>query len=205
MSILSATEAWKSVISKRITKGAVLKLDSDEPWDTVQAQLLVKIDQVLHPLLIKYEHYDVTFSIPWVYPKPGLSLNSAVDYDLIVKRHNPKAFTVNIMVVQLRLDDDKENEAEIELAKEKATKKSVQNVISINEIYSYFLQTRKDPATLPGNINKNRYIQELHDEHKCTKKDGVCPGTYCFDNPNGNHIILSHAHIDCWASAMVCS
>jgi len=119
MSILSATEARKSVISKRITKGAVLKLDSDEPWDTVQAQLLVKIDQVLHPSLIKYEHYDVTFSIPRVYPKPGLSLNSAVDYDLIVKRHNPKAFTVNIMVVQLRLDDDKENEAKIELAKER--------------------------------------------------------------------------------------
>jgi hypothetical protein len=119
------------VISKRIPKVAVLKLDSDEPWDTVQAQLLVKIDQALHPSLIEYEHYDVTFSIPRVYPKPGLSLSSAADYDLIIKRHNPKAFTVIIVVVQLGSDDDKENEAELELAKEKATKKSVQSVISI--------------------------------------------------------------------------
>jgi len=119
------------VISKCIPKGAVLKLDSDKPWDTIQAQLLIKIDQALHPPLIEYEHYDVTFSIPQVYPKPGLSLNSTADYDLIIKRHNPKAFTVNIVVVQLGSDNDKENEAKIELAKEKAAKKSVQSVISI--------------------------------------------------------------------------
>ena len=58
---------------------------------------------------------------------------------------------------------------------------------------------------LPGNVNKNRFIQGLCDEYKCKEKDSVCPGTYCFHTPGGDHIVLSLAHIDCWASAMVCS
>jgi hypothetical protein len=69
--------------------------------------------------------------------------------------------------------------------------------------YADLFQTRKDPATLPGNVNKNKFIQALRDEYQCKKKDSVCPETYCFDSPDGDHIVLSHAHVDCWASAMV--
>jgi len=31
--------------------------------------------------------------------------------------------------------------------------------------YLYSSQTRKDPETLPRNVNKNKFIQELRDEH----------------------------------------
>jgi hypothetical protein len=124
LSILSAAEARKSVISKRVAKTAIFKLSSDEPWDTLKAQLLVKIDHALHPSLIQYDHYDIKFSIPRVFSKPGLSLDHATDYNLIVKGRN-KDFAVNVTVVQLGSDDDKENEAEMELAKDKSQKKSV--------------------------------------------------------------------------------
>ncbi|KIM79888.1 hypothetical protein PILCRDRAFT_24281, partial [Piloderma croceum F 1598] len=191
MSIMSAAEARKTVVSKRIAKSAILKLNMDEPWETIQAQLLVKIDHALSPSQIRYDQYDIKFYITRVLPKPGLSLSCKTDYDLmILKARKLKDCTVNITVVQLASDDDKENDREAELVEVAKPKKKA-------------VRTRRDPATLPGNVNKNRFIQELRDEYKCKKPDSACPGTYCFDSPDGNHIVLSHAHIDCWASAML--
>lgn len=65
-------------------------------------------------------------------------------------------------------------------------------------------QSRKDPATLPGNVNKNLNIQALREEWKCSKSDATCPGTYCFVDPEtAIHLPLSNERFDCWASAMV--
>jgi hypothetical protein len=115
ISIMSAAEAWKTVISKRVPKSAHLKLNTDEPWETMQAQLLVKIDHALRPSQIQYDQYDIKFYITRVIPKPGLSLDSETDYDLmILKARKLKDLTINITIVQLASDDDKENEAEVE-------------------------------------------------------------------------------------------
>ena len=111
---MSAAEAHKTVVSKRITKSAILKVDTDEPWETMKAQLLVKIDHALSPSQIQYDQYDIKFYITCVIPKPGLSLSCEGDYDLMVlKARKLKDCTVYITVIQLASDDDKENEAEV--------------------------------------------------------------------------------------------
>ena len=67
------------------------------------------------------------------------------------------------------------------------------------------IQKRKDPATLPGNVNKTANIRDLREEWKCTKPNGTCVGTHCYVNPGtGAHFPLNPAMFDCWASAMVC-
>ena len=65
-------------------------------------------------------------------------------------------------------------------------------------------QARKDPATLPGNVHKNMKITELRNMYPCKKNDAACPGTHCYDTTDGDHLILGHAHFDCWAAAIVC-
>ena len=73
----------------------------------------------------KFLKYDIKFYITCVIPKPGLSLASRTDYDLmILKAQKLKDLTINITVVQLRSGNDKENEAEVEEAP-KPKKKAV--------------------------------------------------------------------------------
>jgi hypothetical protein len=129
MLIMSAAEACKTVVSKRVAKSAILKLNMDEPWETIQAQLLVKIDHALSPSQIQYDQYDIKFYITRVLPKPGLSFSCKTDYDLmILKARKLKDCTVNITVVQLASDDDKENDCEAELAEVAKPKKKAVHV-----------------------------------------------------------------------------
>ena len=125
MSITSAVEARKTVLSKRNTKTAIIRLKTDEPWDTLKAQLLVKINEALGPSLMQYDCYDVKFYIPRVIPKPGLSLTSETEYDvMMMKARKLKDLTINITVVQIRSDDNKENGAEDNDAEEQANSKT---------------------------------------------------------------------------------
>jgi hypothetical protein len=126
LSIMSAAEAKKTVISKRISRSAVIKLNTDEPWDTMKAQLLVKIDQALQPSRIQYDDYEIKFYIPRVLPKPGLSLVGETDYDvMMMKARKLKEPEINIMVVQTYSDSNKENESAIEELSQDTTKKKV--------------------------------------------------------------------------------
>jgi hypothetical protein len=127
MSMMSAAEVKKTVISKRISQSAVIKLDIDEPWDTVKAQILVKIDQALQPSRIQCDDYDIKFYISRVLPKPGLSLAGAMDYEMMVmKARKLKDPEINITVVQTYSDGNKENEAgSEELAPDTTKKKPV--------------------------------------------------------------------------------
>lgn len=126
LSILAAAEAKKTVISKRISQSAIVRLDTDDPWDTMKAQILVKIDQALHPSRIQYDDYDIKFYITRVLPKPGLSLVSETDYEVMMlkarklKGSDPE---INITVTQTHSDGNKENEAAIEELDQDATKK----------------------------------------------------------------------------------
>jgi hypothetical protein len=63
----------------------------------------------------------------------------------------------------------------------------------------------RDPATLPGNVNKNENIKALRERWVCPKKQASCLGMHCFINEDeGNtHLPLSHERLDCWAAAMV--
>src|ERR1700728_708973 len=65
------------------------------------------------------------------------------------------------------------------------------------------LHIQKDPHLLPGNIAKKN-IGDLQECWICTKPDSTCPSTHCFVCESGEHLPLSHQHMDAWASAIVC-
>jgi hypothetical protein len=111
LSILSANEAKKTP-AKRETKTGSVRLNTDKPWDTVKAQILVKIDAALHPKPLEFINYDINYYIARVLPKPGLSLMSDEDYDMLmdrVKSMKSKDPEVHISVVEKKNDENKEN------------------------------------------------------------------------------------------------
>jgi hypothetical protein len=189
--ILAAYSAaeMKKAVSKRRAKTISLHLDSSEPWDTVLAQLFVKIDLLLKPRnpTIDLTNYDVLFSIPRVLSKPGAPLTCEADHAMLLERVSKlKSPLVNISIEAVTTGSDKENE-EDEGDKPKSKKKTA----------------RRDPATLPGNVNKTANVRLLQERWKCVQKTVTCMGVHCFVD-EGAHLPLSHERIECWAFAMVC-
>ena len=84
LSITSNTEAKKSA-SKCVSHGRRLELLSSEPWDCMQAQLLVQMDSTLNPRSIKYSDYIISFTIACVVSQP-LPLDSQSDYTFLVEQ-----------------------------------------------------------------------------------------------------------------------
>src|SRR5882762_5093797 len=84
LSIISHSEAKKTV-SKCIPVGRWLELQSDEPWDTLQAQILVQIDSALHPSKIQFSDYNISFTIARTVSQP-LPLNLVADYLFLVSQ-----------------------------------------------------------------------------------------------------------------------
>lgn len=127
LAIFSKSEAKKAV-SKRVPKTKSLQLSTDEPWDTMKAQVLVQISAALNPSVLDFENYEIMFHIPRVLPKPGLSLASETDYLIMTGRGRnmtAKHPTINISVVAKLVDGEKENEmeeADQEKSKEKGKK-----------------------------------------------------------------------------------
>jgi hypothetical protein len=128
VSILSASE-MKKPKSKREPVNASIDLCTDEPWDTLKAQILVKVSTVINPPTLHFDDYLLTYHISRVLPKPGLSLSSQADYNGMMKRVNgmaAKAPTVNINVIQTqpaRNDKENQGEDESELTKSKTKKR----------------------------------------------------------------------------------
>ena len=83
LTLFSATEMKKSA-AKREPKKSSLQLSANEPWDTVKAQILVKIDEVLKPSTLSINNYEVLLTIPRVVSKPGYPLASATDYSILL-------------------------------------------------------------------------------------------------------------------------
>ncbi|KAG2344341.1 hypothetical protein BDR05DRAFT_1018672 [Suillus weaverae] len=188
-SITSAAE-MKKPASKRTSRNQTFALNLDEPWDTMKAQMLIKISDALNPGLLSHEDYEISWFIPHVLPKPGLSLLNEKDFDVLVKQaanlkgNNP---TINVTIIQKENHELKENEAVIEpTVNEKAKKR------------------KEAAAILPGNQNKIANIQSLREHWICKKSDAACPSTHCYvDSSMDEHLPLNAKQFDCWASAML--
>lgn len=132
--MISAIEAHKPQ-AKRIVKTASLQLKTDEPWSTIEAQLLVKICDALKPKLLDFKHYDATFYIPRVLPKPGMALANETDYLFLLERAfkmKGNDLTMNIIITERaseNLSAEKEN-TEMEGDESRKKKKEVSKSVS---------------------------------------------------------------------------
>jgi hypothetical protein len=170
----------KKAITKCVPKNMSLRLSTEEPWDTVKAQILIKIDTALNPWSINFENYSIAYTIPHILSKPSYPLSSTDDYALLVDRAlKPKLVHLHVTpVVGL---NDKENELANDDA-EKTKKK----------------RSRANPEELPGNVNKVAGIRALQERWKCAKQTTKCFGVHCLVNKEGVHQPLSHEMLDCW-------
>ena len=61
--------------TKRKNQVRILTLSADLDWDTVKAQILVKIEECMKPKKLDFDDYDICFTVP-------RKLATAEDYDL---------------------------------------------------------------------------------------------------------------------------
>jgi hypothetical protein len=112
LSILSAEEAAKAV-SKRTPISTALELGDKEPWDTLKAQLLVKINTALSPRVLDFDNYTVMFYISRVLPRPGMILETEDSYSALLLRAanlTSKTPTINLTIQEKKHAENKENE-----------------------------------------------------------------------------------------------
>ncbi|KAG0696077.1 hypothetical protein DFH29DRAFT_813490, partial [Suillus ampliporus] len=198
--ILSASK-MKKPKSKREPVNASIDLRTDKPWDTLKAQILVKISAVINPRMLCFDNYLLTYHISQVLPKPGLSFSTQADYDGMMKCVNgmaAKAPNVNINIIQQVVD---ENEKQGE---DDPSRKNEQVIDCFGYLFSPTSSPQKESAAiLPGNERKVRNIQLLRDHWVCKKTDSACPLTHCYLIPGmDEHFPLGHQQFDCWAAAM---
>ncbi|KAF8239201.1 hypothetical protein L208DRAFT_1238674 [Tricholoma matsutake] len=187
--MISAIEAQKPQ-AKRIVKTATLQLKTDEPWSTIEAQLLVKICDVLKPKLLDYKNYDATFYIPCVLPKPGMALANETDYLFLLEwalKMKSSDLTMNIVIMEHASQTQGAEKENMEAEGDESQKK----------------KKKKEPKILPGNVTKNAHIEELRKKWECIQWKSTCIRVHCYVNPeSGEHTPLSHERFDCWASAI---
>ena len=98
ISIYTAAQIKKEAGKRGTAKNTFLQLESTEPWDTVKAQLLVKIDGILKLTTIDFDDYTFSFSVPRVHTKPT-ELTDEDSYKFMVERASKgKDPTVNLTI-----------------------------------------------------------------------------------------------------------
>ena len=86
VSVFSSDE-MKKATSKHVPKCSSFQLHTDEPWDTLKAQLLMKVSDTLgDTAILDFSKYNFIVSILCVVSKPGLPLTSDNDYDLLLAK-----------------------------------------------------------------------------------------------------------------------
>ena len=103
MLMLTSAAELKKAASKRITKSANLQLNSDEPFDTFKAQILIKISQALKPQTENIADYEICCTINRLISKPGMDMESEVDYVMMVESALKSKYPhiVNIIVEEI--------------------------------------------------------------------------------------------------------
>ena len=130
LTIASAAELKKAA-AKRKLKAQNFCLDSDEPWDTFKAQILVKISMAIKPKCLTFGNYTLLFSITCLVPKPGMPVETEADYLFMIEQ----AIKTKTPMVNITIDEnakeaelDKENE---ESDQEEGNKKGKKKVSTI--------------------------------------------------------------------------
>jgi len=165
--ITSAAEA-KKPISKRAIKHATAQVRSDVPWSTLEAQLLVKISNTLHPKKIDFKNYEALFHIPRILSKPGIVLANETDYKILlqhvgtIKKPDP---IVNVDITERGASAvEKENvepEKDLEEAPEEVPKKKKKKSVR-SHLLSYQLCTLFHPPLGPYHSSRKRSQKQTY-------------------------------------------
>ncbi|KAJ7704015.1 hypothetical protein B0H17DRAFT_1193940 [Mycena rosella] len=181
----------------------IFVLKDSKEWDTVKAQILVKIANMLNPEKIDYDDYKIdltvprkiTSALPLNEDKYGYLISTLRKLDagreleakIIVE---PKAGRVKSRPVEKEnavIDLDSEDEGEVRQKKKRKTVIPNEKHIS------------------PLNDAMNTKIADLRSKWACPTPRGGCSGSHCFISPNDPdsvHFPLGHVHMESWAAAV---
>lgn len=107
ISVFSASQMKKDAGKRGAPKNTFLQLSNEEPWDTFQAQMLVKVDSILKPVSIAFEDYAFYFSVPRIHAK-ATDLTDEESYRFMIERAlKGKDPSVSITIEQRRESDKK--------------------------------------------------------------------------------------------------
>ena len=101
LAIFTTSERTKE-LKKRNGKNTFMKLDDDEPFNTWKAQLLVRIDKILQPEKLDFNHYEVNFTIAHISTAPMLISCEEEYKDMLERLGKSKNPVCNILVQELR-------------------------------------------------------------------------------------------------------
>ncbi|KIJ93076.1 hypothetical protein K443DRAFT_125727 [Laccaria amethystina LaAM-08-1] len=201
LAIFSASEHTKE-LKKWNGKNTFMKLDNNKPFDTWKAQLLVRINKILLPEKLDFNHYEVNFMIARI-STALMAISCEEEYeDMLERLGKTKNPVCTILVQELRQTSslkkrEKENEPEGDEAdhtrddehKSKKQRKS---------------KPPKNSDISTANIPHNENIKSLHERWMCHKKPG-CLSDHCFVNPNdGSHLFLD-MHILMFGEPLWCA
>jgi hypothetical protein len=136
MLTITSAAKLKKAAAKRKPKTQNLHLDSNEPWDTFKAQILVKISTTIKPKNINFDDYTLQFSITRLVPKPGMPIDLEGDYLFMIEQ----AVKTKTPMVSITIDEDaKEDESDKENneGSDKEENKKQRKKVSIQPVLSY--------------------------------------------------------------------
>ena len=101
LAIFPAKERMKD-LKKRTGKNTFMKLDTNEPFDTWKAQLLVRIDKILAPEMLDLANYEVNFTVARISVAP-MAISCDEEYiDMLGRVARTRDLTCTIYVQELQ-------------------------------------------------------------------------------------------------------
>ncbi|KAJ7748903.1 hypothetical protein B0H16DRAFT_1552169 [Mycena metata] len=180
IAVYSAAQMKKSRTSRGSPASEIYILNSDEPWDTLKAQVGVRI---------YFDNYNMTFTVPRRISDPvKLSSKDHYKHLLTTALGIKTSATARVIVEPKPVANDKENDD---------TGDNGPKSRNGGEKY-----VRKERDILPGNVALNEKIGLLRDKWRCPTPGGPCGSEHCFVHPTDpEHFPLAHVHMESWAAA----
>ncbi|KAJ7265185.1 hypothetical protein C8J57DRAFT_1069506 [Mycena rebaudengoi] len=187
VSVFSLEQMGMKRLSRSPPANDIIILDDNEPWDTLQAQILEKISVAINPSTLNFADYRITFTVPRQVMTP-LPLNS-LKYPYLVENAliSKMKASAKVLVEPITTSVGKENDQDRKGKSGSGRKTKVPN----------------EQQILPRNLAVVTKIGALRAKWICPMPGGPCGSTHCFVHPTDQeHFPLGHAHIEAWAMAM---
>ncbi|KAJ7742536.1 hypothetical protein B0H16DRAFT_1890211 [Mycena metata] len=169
----------------------IISLGDDEPFDTLKAQILVRVDNVYNPPTLDFDDYDITFTIPRIVTD-AITLDAGT-YNHLLK----KASKMDDPAARIRIDPKKY------YAPEKPNKENTEELVTGRAGKGKKrTEVPKEDRILPANAALNEKIGILRARWACSHPGGPCGSDFCYIKPDGEeHFPLGHDHFNVWAAA----
>ncbi|KAG5634005.1 hypothetical protein H0H81_003942, partial [Sphagnurus paluster] len=178
--------------SQRVPERLQLDFSLDDSWDTIRSEIFAKIISCQSTAARNLEAYAMHYYIWQHVSKPGLLFVSESDYTTLLgtlrglKTIPPLINLIINEASSVDADTDKENQGTGGKTEKKKKAK------------------RLDPDTLPGNVAKATWIQQLQEKWICDKCTPSCVGKWGFvDSQTQVHLALNPERLDLWAAAIL--